>query len=145
MAPPVKSVATQGHGFAADPPGANPPSNNLWIGNVSPDVSDAELKALLEKHGKTDSVTTYPTRNYAFAYFKEIDGAISAKQVLQGYVLRGNPLKIEFAKPVGGLLSIFRVFHLLRFCLRILLLEPRWSRFLEFFSYFSFSKRVSGY
>ncbi|XP_022878924.1 flowering time control protein FPA-like isoform X1 [Olea europaea var. sylvestris] len=76
----------------------NLPSNNLWIGNVSSEVSESELKALFEKHGKVDSVTLYPGRNYAFMYFKGIEAAKAAKQRLQGYVLRGIPLKIEFAK-----------------------------------------------
>ncbi|CAI9762888.1 unnamed protein product [Fraxinus pennsylvanica] len=82
----------------ADPGQGNPPSNNLWIGNVSSEVSESELKALFEKHGKVDSVTLYPGRNYAFMYFKDIEAAKGAKQRLQGYVLRGIPLKIEFAK-----------------------------------------------
>lgn len=77
---------------------SNPPSNNLWIGNVLLSVTEAELKALLEKNGKVDSLTLYPSRNYAFAYFREIESAVAAKQGLQGYVLHGNPLKIEFAK-----------------------------------------------
>ncbi|XP_073275272.1 flowering time control protein FPA-like isoform X1 [Primulina huaijiensis] len=77
---------------------SNPPSNNLWIGNVSLAVTEAELKALLENHGKIDSLTLYPSRNYAFVYFREIESAVSAKLGLQGYVLHENPLKIEFAK-----------------------------------------------
>ncbi|KAL2530048.1 Flowering time control protein FPA [Forsythia ovata] len=81
-----------------DPGQGNPPSNNLWIGNVSSEVSESELKALFEKHGKVDSVTLYPGRNYAFMYFKDIEAAKAAKQRLQGYVLHGIPLKIEFAK-----------------------------------------------
>ncbi|KAK6146311.1 hypothetical protein DH2020_020180 [Rehmannia glutinosa] len=102
MAPPIKSVANpaQSYALGADPPRQNPPSNNLWIGNVSPDVSDTELKVLFEKHGKIDSLTTYPSRNYAFVYYKEVESAKSAKQGLQGHILRGNTLKIEFAKPV---------------------------------------------
>ncbi|CAA3013357.1 flowering time control FPA [Olea europaea subsp. europaea] len=82
----------------ADPGQGNPPSNNLWIGNVSGEVSESELKTLFEKHGKVDSLTLYPGRNYAFLYFKDIEAAKAAKQRLQGYVLRGIPLKIEFAK-----------------------------------------------
>lgn len=84
----------------ADSGQGNLPSNNLWIGNVSSEVSESELKALFEKHGKVDSVTLYPGRNYAFMYFKGIEAAKAAKQRLQGYVLRGIPLKIEFAKSV---------------------------------------------
>ncbi|KAL7145503.1 hypothetical protein ABFS83_07G088900 [Erythranthe nasuta] len=109
MAPPIRSAANpnQSHGFAADPPGQHPPSNNLWIGNVAAEVSDAELKALLEMHGRVDSVTTYPSRNYAFVYFTEVDGAKSAKQGLQGHILRGHALKIEFAKPAKPCKSLW--------------------------------------
>ncbi|PIN04186.1 RNA-binding protein ELAV/HU (RRM superfamily) [Handroanthus impetiginosus] len=85
----------------------NPPSNNLWIGNVAPDVSETELKSLFEKYGKIDTVTTYPSRNYAFVYFKEIEGAKAAKQALQGHVFRGNTLKIEFAKPAKPCKSLW--------------------------------------
>ncbi|KAL6582273.1 hypothetical protein OROMI_006287 [Orobanche minor] len=97
---PFKSMEnpTQSHGFGADPPRENPPSNNLWIGNVSSDVNETELKSLFEKYGKIDSVTTYPSRNYAFIYFKDVDAAKSARQGLQGHVLRRSSLKIEFAK-----------------------------------------------
>ncbi|KAK4424996.1 Flowering time control protein FPA [Sesamum alatum] len=107
MAPPVKSAANPTLSGGAYPPRENPPSNNLWIGNLSPDVSNTELKALFEKHGKVDSVISYPSRNYAFIYFKEIDGAASAKQGLQGQVLRGNPLRIEFAKPAKPCKSLW--------------------------------------
>ncbi|KAI3459784.1 hypothetical protein Pfo_016447 [Paulownia fortunei] len=102
MAQPIKPAAKpiQSHGAAViDMPWENHPSNNLWIGNVSPDVSDSELKVLFESHGEVLSVNSYPSRNYAFVYFKEIEGAKSARQGLQGHVLRGNRLKIEYAKP----------------------------------------------
>ncbi|EPS72608.1 hypothetical protein M569_02152, partial [Genlisea aurea] len=79
--------------------GRNPPSVNLWIGNLSPDVSEPELKALLEKYGKVYSITSYASRNYAFVYFNSVEDAKSAKEGLQGHLLRGIPLKIEFAKP----------------------------------------------
>lgn len=134
MAPPIKSIAnpTQNHG-TADASRENPPSNNLWIGNVSSDVSETELKALFEKYGKVDSVTTYSSRNYAFVHFKEVEGARSAKQGLQGLILRGNPLKIEFAKPVGEILLISRGFRWLRLCFCKLSFEFDLVGFLNFF------------
>ncbi|KZV50825.1 flowering time control protein FPA-like [Dorcoceras hygrometricum] len=100
MVPVDKAVANPGQVPDASALGANsnPPSKNLWIGNVSLDVTEAELKALLERNGKVDSLTLYPSRYYAFVYFREIESAVAAKQGLQGYVLHGNPLKIEFAK-----------------------------------------------
>lgn len=100
MAPPPplsSSRFTRGHG-AAD--GLEAPSNNLWVGNLSADTNDADLMDLFIKYGALDSVTTYSSRSFAFVYFKRVEDAKAAKDALQGTNLRGNPLKIEFARPV---------------------------------------------
>lgn len=76
------------------------PSNNLWVGNLAPDVTDADLMELFAKYGALDSVTTYSARSYAFIYFKRVEDAKAAKNALQGTSLRGSSLKIEFARPV---------------------------------------------
>ncbi|CAA6667736.1 unnamed protein product [Spirodela intermedia] len=55
--------------------------------------------ALFGKFGALDSVTTYAARNYAFVYFKHLDDAKRAKDTLQGSLVRGNAIKIEFARP----------------------------------------------
>lgn len=75
-------------------------NNNLWVGNLSADVTDSDLRNLFEKHGAVDSVTCYPTRSYAFVNMKRPEDAKRAKESLQGLVLRGGSLKIDFAKPV---------------------------------------------
>ncbi|XP_014493911.1 flowering time control protein FPA [Vigna radiata var. radiata] len=75
------------------------PSNNLWVGNLAPDVTDADLMELFAKYGALDSVTTYSARSYAFIYFKRVEDAKAAKNALQGTSLRGSSLKIEFARP----------------------------------------------
>ncbi|XP_078432507.1 flowering time control protein FPA-like isoform X2 [Wolffia australiana] len=75
------------------------PSHNLWVGNLPPDTVDAELTAIFAKYGPLDSVSTYAVRNYAFINFKHLDGAMTAKAALQGSLLRGNVIKIEFARP----------------------------------------------
>lgn len=77
-------------------------SCNLWVGNLAADVSDSDLRNLFEKHGCVESITCYPSRNYAFIYLKGAEDAKRARDNLQGVVLRGNPLKIDFAKPDQG-------------------------------------------
>lgn len=74
--------------------------NNLWVGNLAGDVSDSDLRNLFEKHGVVDTVTCYPSRSYAFVNMRRPDDAKRAKESLQGVVLRGASLKIDFAKPV---------------------------------------------
>ncbi|KAJ6734223.1 FLOWERING TIME CONTROL PROTEIN FPA [Salix purpurea] len=88
-------------------------SNNLWVGNISREVADSDLMELFAQFGALDSVTTYSARSYAFVYFKHVEDAKQAKDALQGTSLRGNQIKIEFARPakpskylwVGGISS----------------------------------------
>ncbi|RDY12673.1 Flowering time control protein FPA, partial [Mucuna pruriens] len=75
------------------------PSNNLWVGNLAPDVTDSDLMELFAKYGALDSVTSYSARSYAFVFFKRVEDAKAAKNALQGISLRGSSLKIEFARP----------------------------------------------
>jgi len=74
--------------------------NNLWVGNLTADVTDSDLRNLFEKHGVVDTVTCYPARSYAFVNMRRPEDAKRAKESLQGVVLRGGSLKIDFAKPV---------------------------------------------
>lgn len=76
------------------------PSHNLWVGNLSNETADSDLMDIFGKYGALDSVTTYSSRNFAFIYFKRLEDARSAKEALQGTVLLGSRIKIEFARPV---------------------------------------------
>ncbi|KAL7611972.1 hypothetical protein Lser_V15G05886 [Lactuca serriola] len=81
--------------------------NNLWVGNLAADVTDSDLRNLFEKHGAVDSVTCYPSRSYAFVNMKRPADAKRAKESLQGFVLRGSALKIDFAKPAKPCKSLW--------------------------------------
>uniref|UniRef100_A0A1D1Z6B2 Flowering time control protein FPA n=1 Tax=Anthurium amnicola TaxID=1678845 RepID=A0A1D1Z6B2_9ARAE len=106
MRPPGKQMA----GDHYRPSGREPdddeePLQNLWVGNLSLDTVDSDLVALFAKYGAMDSVTTFPSRNYAFVYFKNPDAARAARDALQGTLVRGNPIKLEFARPVRFLFT----------------------------------------
>ncbi|KAL0406175.1 UNVERIFIED_CONTAM: hypothetical protein Slati_3931400 [Sesamum latifolium] len=99
MAPPVRSVAkaTQCHDAAVkDLQRLIHPSNNLWIGNLSPKVIDSELKSLFTAHGDVIGINSFPFRHYTSVHFKKIKGAKLARQDLQGHNLHGKPLVINF-------------------------------------------------
>jgi RNA recognition motif-containing protein len=87
------------------------PSNNLWVGNLTPDVRDSDLMDLFAQYGALDSVTSYSARSYAFVFFKRIEDAKAAKNALQGFSFRGNSLKIEFARPVCSHLCALLIFN----------------------------------
>ncbi|KAJ9189174.1 hypothetical protein P3X46_000500 [Hevea brasiliensis] len=95
MAPPIKSTKVGSKELDE----LQTPSSNLWAGNLAAGVSDSDLMDLFAKYGVLDSFTTYTSRSYAFLYFKRVEDAAAAKEALQGTVLRGSPLKIEFARP----------------------------------------------
>ncbi|KAI4371423.1 hypothetical protein MLD38_019662 [Melastoma candidum] len=90
----------------------SPPSNNLWVGNLSGSVSDEDLMELFGQFGALDA-TSYGTRCYGFVFFKRVEEATKAKESLQGTVVKGLPITVEFARPakpsrqlwVGGISS----------------------------------------
>ncbi|KAJ8558090.1 hypothetical protein K7X08_004856 [Anisodus acutangulus] len=88
-------------------PPAETPSNNLWVGNLAPDVTDSDLTSLFQKYGPLDSVTSYSSRGFGFLYFKNINDAKEAKDALQGSFFHGNPIRIEFAKPAKPCKSLW--------------------------------------
>ena len=90
------------------------PSLNLWVGNLPPGSVEADLMSLFGKFGVLDSVIAYATRNYAFVNFKRLDDAKKAKEALQGSVIRGSAIRIEFSRPVCPLsiCSLIRIFLL---------------------------------
>ena len=81
-------------------------SSHLWVGNLPLDVTESDLAQLFGKYGLLDEITCYASRTYAFVYFKRVEDAVAAKDALQGFLLYGTSIKIEFAKPVCSLLLI---------------------------------------
>lgn len=75
-----------------------PPSHNLWIGNVTSEITENMLMETFAKFGEIDSVAVYPQRFIAFVYFKHIEHAKAAKKGLQGVLMGSSSLKIEFAR-----------------------------------------------
>ncbi|XP_078441069.1 flowering time control protein FPA-like [Wolffia australiana] len=71
----------------------------LWVGNLSVDTLDFDLMSLFGKHAVLDCMMTFSSRNFAFLYFKHSDDARAAKEDLQGALVRGNSIRIEFARP----------------------------------------------
>lgn len=79
----------------------NPPSRHLWVGNLSHSLSESTLASHFLRFGDLERVAFQPGRSYAFINFKDVEGAFAAIRHLQGYVVAGNPLRIEFTKAVS--------------------------------------------
>lgn len=88
---------------ARNPFGRNdvPPSRHLWVGNLSPHITESLLSEQFLRFGELDGIAFYPGRSYAFVNFKKDEDAAIAMRGLQGFVVAGFPLKIEFTKGVS--------------------------------------------
>ncbi|PSR96427.1 RNA-binding protein like, partial [Actinidia chinensis var. chinensis] len=75
-----------------------PPSRHLWVGNLSHNLAERTLANHFLQFGELESVAFQPGRSYAFINFKNDEDAFVAVRALQGFVVGGNALKIEFAK-----------------------------------------------
>ena len=80
-------------------------SAKLFIGNLSPDTTGDELRALFSEVGEVDSCQLITDRNsgrskgFAFIEMNSQDNANSAKEKFNGQDLHGKPLKVNDAKP----------------------------------------------
>jgi cold-inducible RNA-binding protein len=78
---------------------------NLYVGNLSHNTTDTELRSAFEAHGKVDKVSvmmdreTGRARGFAFVEMSDSAEADKAIAALNGTQLGGRSLKINEAKP----------------------------------------------
>lgn len=68
----------------------------LFIGNIEEKTSPADLRPLFEKYGTV--VECDVVKNYGFVHMENEQQGRDAIQNLNGYVVNGNPIKVEAAK-----------------------------------------------
>ncbi|KAJ0475570.1 putative RNA recognition motif domain, nucleotide-binding alpha-beta plait domain superfamily [Helianthus annuus] len=90
---PLRSEEKSHHGRSSAPP-----SRHLWIGNLSHSLTERALSNQFREFGELESVAFQPGRSYAFVNFIDEGAAFAAYEALQGFVLAGNALRIEFTK-----------------------------------------------
>lgn len=78
-----------------------PPSRHLWIGNLSIHMTQALLYDTFIRFGDIDNVIFIQGRSYAFVNYRNEEDAVVANRMLQGFVVSGLPLRVEFQKGVS--------------------------------------------
>lgn len=73
-----------------------PPSNCLWLGSVNFDLSEEELGSAFSRFGKIENIRLLPAKKCAFITFSNVAEAELALREMQGQILRGERLKINF-------------------------------------------------
>ncbi|KAL1493073.1 hypothetical protein ABEB36_011207 [Hypothenemus hampei] len=71
--------------------------NRLYIGNISNEVTEEDLKEFFKSYGETAEVFTNKDKNFGFIKLDYHSNAEKAKRELDGKVLKGRNLKIRFA------------------------------------------------
>lgn len=81
--------------------GVAPPSRHLWVGNLSSHVTQNTLYEHFLRFGDIENIAYMPGRSYAFVNYKKEEDAVIALRGLQGSIVAGNSLRVEFAKGVS--------------------------------------------
>ncbi|EYU26221.1 hypothetical protein MIMGU_mgv11b020481mg, partial [Erythranthe guttata] len=90
---PLRSEEKSQHGR-----GNIPPSRHLWVGNLSHSLTENALAHHFLQFGELEKIAFQPGRSYAFINYRNEEEAFIAVRELQGFVIEGNPVRIEFAK-----------------------------------------------
>ncbi|XP_017768241.1 PREDICTED: hrp65 protein-like [Nicrophorus vespilloides] len=79
--------------------------SRLYIGNLSPEVTDAELTDIFKKYGEVNEIFINKEKHFGFIRFDYHFNAEKAKNELNGTALNGKTLKIRFA-PNGSTIKV---------------------------------------
>jgi len=86
-----------------------PPCRNLWLGNIGPEVNEEIIRSHFGQFGVIDKVRLLPAKNCAFVNFASLESAVRSKQHMQGAMIAGRSIKINYGKEnndlFGDLLS----------------------------------------
>ncbi|XP_059611623.1 hrp65 protein-like isoform X2 [Phlebotomus argentipes] len=79
--------------------------NRLYIGNLTNDVNEEELRQMFAPYGEISEVFSNPEKNFSFVKVDYHANAERAKRELDGTLRKGKPMRIRFA-PNGTILKI---------------------------------------
>ncbi len=80
-------------------------SAKLFVGNLSPEITTDELRALFSEVGVVDSCQlimgpdTSRSKGFGFIEMGSAESADAAKEKFNGQVLKGRTIKVDDAKP----------------------------------------------
>jgi U2 small nuclear ribonucleoprotein B'' len=72
-------------------------SHILFISNLG-DASDIDLESLFQEHDGFKEIRRVPGKELAFVEYESVKNASVAKEILDGFQLHGNRIKVEFSK-----------------------------------------------
>jgi len=103
-----KAQKTNNHQSTFHTPSNNPPASSLFLGNLSFDVYEENVRGLFEPHGVITSIRiptdieTGAPKGFGYIEFSTVEEAVAAQAALNGVDLFGRGLRIDFAAPRAG-------------------------------------------
>jgi RNA recognition motif-containing protein len=79
----------------------NPPSRNLWVGNLHPNVTEELLHQTFSPFGRIEHIKLLHQKNCAFILMSSMEEATNARRTMMGRELLGRPLRINYGKQDG--------------------------------------------
>ncbi|KAK9813604.1 hypothetical protein WJX73_010245 [Symbiochloris irregularis] len=77
---------------------SDPSNANVYVGNIAPEVSDAELRRHFQQFGNILEVKSYRKGSYGFVQFEQHVEAVHAIVGMNGQVVGGKPLKCSWGR-----------------------------------------------
>eukprot|EP00727_Mastigamoeba_balamuthi_P001136 m51a1_g11019 putative flowering time control protein fpa (665) ;mRNA; f:398106-400423 len=74
------------------------PSRTLWVGSLPPNVADEEIYEMFGKYGHIDNIRQLQGKNCCFVRYDDIASSTTAKNALQGAMMRGQTIKVSWGK-----------------------------------------------
>eukprot|EP01114_Cavostelium_apophysatum_P007198 TRINITY_DN1904_c0_g1_i2.p1 TRINITY_DN1904_c0_g1~~TRINITY_DN1904_c0_g1_i2.p1 ORF type:complete len:763 (-),score=214.92 TRINITY_DN1904_c0_g1_i2:153-2441(-) len=87
------------YGRPGRPFGGSDPTKSVWVGNIHPDTTDADLHAAFGRFGAIESIKLLTQKNCAFVKYADLDAAVSAHTQMQGAPMHGQNLRVGWGKP----------------------------------------------
>ncbi|MEN3015038.1 MAG: RNA-binding protein [bacterium] len=73
--------------------------SKLFVGNLSYQLSEEELKKTFEAYGNIKEVRLLQNKGFGFVEFESDESAQKAMEELNGKELRGRKIRVEMARP----------------------------------------------
>ena len=73
----------------------------VFVGNLSPEVTDSDLRAIFGAYGKINSLRLISRRGFAFVELSQ-EAADAAVEALRGSELKGRTVDVTLERSSGG-------------------------------------------
>ncbi|KAJ1971921.1 hypothetical protein H4R35_004975 [Dimargaris xerosporica] len=100
-----RGPGTSGDAFPRDGPGSHDsvsdnvtPTRSLWVGNVDPGLTTADLMVYFSPFGQIESLRLLPDKECAFINFARVEDAVKARDEMQNGKIGNCVVRVGFGK-----------------------------------------------